>query len=323
VAGPGCSGCLVVADWVCSATACHPLCGDGVVGTGPDCAQAHRDTGCDVTGYWAARETNYTRDTLIGSVQTSSSWFLLRLQQTGQDFQVVEALDCGTHTTGTATADGTPGTLRGLIYRNRMDAAPHGPRHGSSTATGGGCTIALDRWYDVRGVQDSFLPPDFATHPDLASLPPLPSEADPVTATDTPPGSDDPDGDGIPGVASQVSGFVTGIRNEAQRDWKEYASVPGRPVTAGALTFSVPGGYDLQQNVLRVTECGTACSLIAAGARAAQDIPSRITLSFIGKAPGGPRVTQAVLAPPHQDLNEDLTTCGRMKVILPHDPSVP
>jgi len=320
VASPGCTACLVVPTWSCNESSCAQLCGDGVVGQGVRCDAPRRDTACDVTGYWAVRETDFTRDAIIGRVQTSSNWFLYRLEQTGDDFHIAESLDCGVHVTGSETVDYTPGTLRGLLYKGRMDdaASPHGVRHGTSKAAGAGCAITLDRWYKVRGVAESFLPADFSAKPALASLPPLPSVRDPL-GEESPTGADDTDGDGIPGAAFTLAGIVSGIRNEAQRDWKEYATAAGAPVPAGALTFVVPGAFDLQQNVLRVTQCGSGCGLVASAAHPAADRTPRMTLSFIGKTLGSQRVSEIVAAAPRRSLDADLTTCARVRLALPHD----
>ena len=50
----------------------------------------------------------------------------------------------------------------------------------------------------------------------------------------------DPDGDGIPGVAFDVTGFVTGIRNSAQRVWQEYATASNSVAPASAINVVVP-----------------------------------------------------------------------------------
>ncbi|HEX3344256.1 MAG TPA: hypothetical protein VHS09_06770 [Polyangiaceae bacterium] len=58
VASTGCVDCQVAQGWVCADDVCTQTCGDGVVGTGPTCADPHRDTDCDMTGYWAVSETD-------------------------------------------------------------------------------------------------------------------------------------------------------------------------------------------------------------------------------------------------------------------------
>src|SRR5581483_11513247 len=58
---PGCVQCMVVPGFSCDSKSCVELCEDGLVGNNGVCD--HRDSQCDMTGYWAARETDYTRDT--------------------------------------------------------------------------------------------------------------------------------------------------------------------------------------------------------------------------------------------------------------------
>jgi len=325
VASPGCSACEIVPGWRCDATGCSVVCGDGVVGSGPACASPHRDSDCDMTGYWAVRETEYERDDVVGSIQTSSTWYLFHLAQSGDAFQVVESLDCGLHTSGTVNVDLTPPSLRANMYANRMDDAsgPHGARRGTSRPGDGGCDVSLDRWYKIRGAVESLLPGDFSADAPLESLPPLPSVSDPVTSTEDPPGAVDVDGDGIPGMGFVISGFVSGTRHSAQRDWKEFATPAGTSVPAAALTFAFPGAHDLQESILRVTDCGTACPLVASSAHVAQNVPPHVTFSFIGKTLGSPRTSEVVAAAPRQSLDADLTTCANVRLVLPHDPTLP
>ena len=319
LSSPGCVGCVVVPTWSCNATSCTPICGDGVV----DCGAApKRDSDCDLTGWWAARETDFTRDAVVGGIQTASTWFLYRFEQTGTDFVVKEELHCGIHVSGGASVEYTPGTLRALMYANRMDpAGPHGPRKGTSRPADNGCAVTLDRWYAVRGAADSYLPPDFTQKPALTTLPPLPSVADPVHGTELPAGATDPDGDGVPGVSFDITGIVTGTRNSAQRDWKEFATPAGTSVPAASLSFTVPGANDLQENVLRTTNCGGGCALLASPGRVAQDVKPRVAFSFVGKTFGSPRVGAVISDTVRANLDHDLTTCANVRLLLPHDAS--
>jgi hypothetical protein len=324
VASPGCVGCQIAPDWTCTPFGCNQLCGDGVIGTGTTCESPRRDTDCDMTGYWAARETNYERDSILNSIQVSSQWYLFRLSQMNGEFSVAEMLDCGVHVTGSATVDYTQATQRGLVYGNRQDGGGSRPaRHGTSIPAGAGCAVTIDRWYDVRGVFDGYLPVDFSTHPALGTLPALPAVSDPVNGTDFPQGAADVDGDGLPGAGFRVESIVSGVRNSAQRDWKEYATTAMSPVPAGSLTVVVPGAFDLQENVLRVTDCGTGCPLLASAAQAAQDIPSHMTLFFLGRTLGSARVAPVVVGPTRQNIDADLTTCAHVREVLPHDPTHP
>jgi hypothetical protein len=325
VDSPGCLSCGVVPGWTCTRSGCAMICGDGVVGTDASCADPTRDTDCDLTGYWAARETDYTRDTVVGALQTSSSWQLYHFEQTGDSFAVVEQIECGVHVTGSVTVDETGGTLRALVYRNRMDAkSPHGARRGTSTKVTGGCAVTFDRWYVVRGVsEEKFLPTDFAAKPALGDLPPLPSVADPVKSLTFPPEAEDWDGDHIPGVAYRISGFVQGVRNSVQRDWREFATFLDHPIPARALEFTVPGAFDLQEKVLNASQCGGLCSLVVAPANPARDVVARMTLSFIGKTLSSKRVSTVIGGAPRLSLDDDLATCARVRQLLPHDTSTP
>jgi len=330
VQSAGCSAtCMVVPGWTCPNNVCTLLCTDGVTGDGGVCTG--RDTACDMTGYWAARETNYTADNVIGQVQVSSAWALYHFVQTASDFQVVEHLECGTHTTGSATVDYTAASLRVNLYLNRMDGVADADggvarpaRHGTSQAVSGGCAVTFDRWYRVRGALDSYLPADFSTDPTLASLPPLPTVMSyEPTSTEWPAGATDPDGDGIPGIAYQVDGLLSGIRNAAGREWKDFATHADSPVPAYALKLVVPDGYDDQESVLRVTQCGSGCDLIAAGSHVPSDLRGSLTLLFIGKTLGSSRVAPVVIGVPRQNPDVDLMTCANVRALLPHDPSQP
>jgi hypothetical protein len=320
VASPGCVSCSVLPNWTCGPTGCSQQCGDGVVGNGTDCADARRVEACTMTGYWATRETNFTRDAIVGSIQTSSNWFLFRFEQAGDSFRVVENLDCGVHVTGTVTVDSTPGTLRSSMYANRMDGVGgRGARAGISKVAGSGCEMTFERWYKVRGVTDAFLPTDFAARPALGTLAALPTSTDPVNDTSVPSGTTDPDGDGIPGTSFRITGFVSGVRNAAQRDWKEYATAAAAPAPAGALTFAIPGTFDLEESVLRVTDCGNTCGLMASSARAATDLAGRMSFAYIGRSVGTPRVDAVVAGVPRANVDADLTTCANVRLLLPHE----
>lgn len=322
---PGCVACAVVPGWTCAKGECAMTCGDGVVGTGAACADPHRDSDCDLTGYWAVRETDYTRDTVVGALQISSTWQLYHFEQKGDELAVVEQIECGVHVTGSVTVDETGKTLRALMYRNRMDAAsPHGARKGTSKAVAGGCAFTFDRWYKARGVsEETFLPPDFSKKPAFAELAPLPSVPDPVKVSSFPPEAEDWDDDGIPGIAFRISGFAAGVRNTVQRDWREFATSADKPIPARALSFTVPGTFDLQEKVLSATQCGGLCSLIASPANPARDVVARMTLSFIGKTFEGSRVSTVLAGVPRRSLDDDLATCARVRQLLPHDTSAP
>ncbi|HVY45028.1 MAG TPA: hypothetical protein VHB21_04075, partial [Minicystis sp.] len=212
--GPGCTNCLVTPGYACDDdNHCYVPCGDGIEGDGPECDKPHKPQDCDMSGYWAARETDFTRDQVLNSVQTASTWFVYRFAQHGGEFVVAEEIHCGIKVTGSATVEYTTGTARGLMYANDMTAdGPHGPRRGTFARAGDGCRFEFDRWYNVRGAAASLLPESFTTKPPLEDLPPLPSVPNPVHPPKAPlPGATDPDRDGHPGAAYLITGIVNGV----------------------------------------------------------------------------------------------------------------
>jgi hypothetical protein len=327
VDSPGCVDCQVAAGWTCNNNVCIQPCGDGIVGDGPNCDNPRRDTACDMTGYWVAKEKDYTCDSIFHQPQTSSNWYLYHFTQTGNDFVVDQELDCGVHVTGSATVDYTPGSAKFVLYANAMDGSgSHPARHGTSQAGDGGCDVTFDRWYEIRGAVDSFLPADFTTLPPLASLPALPAVSDPINSPDDPQGgpqgATDPDGDGFLGMAYQTTGIVTGVRDSVQRQWKQYATTTGTSVPASAVQLTMPGGFDLQEDILHVSQCGTGCGLLTTGA-APSTHPGEVTMQFIGKTLTGSRVAAIVLGVPRKDVSTDLQTCQNVQQVLPHDGTAP
>ena len=321
--GPGCIQCSVAPGYQCPDNVCAPICGDGVVSSEAECADAKRDTACDMTGFWVARETDYTCDALFHTPQTSSTWYLYEFAQHGNAFTTVAELNCGIHVTGSATVDYPPSSLKAVMYENPMDGSgPHGARTGTSTPAAGGCAVTFERWYQIRGATDAFLPANFSTDPPMSALPALPSVSDPVNGTDDPPGATDPDGDGFPGLAFAIAGVVSGIRDSAQRDWKEYATDGQSAAPAAALSFTVPGSFSLDENVLHVSQCGSNCSLLSTPATSSTR-GARIVFSFVGKTLGSSRVSPVVAGAPRQNSATDLATCAAVRLVLPHDGSAP
>jgi hypothetical protein len=161
-----------------------------------------------MTGYWMSRETAFSRDTVIGAVQSTSAWALYRFSQSGDVFQVEEHLACGNHSSGSASIDPTSGALRGFLAHNHQDTTGlHGPRKGTFKPLSGACSFSFDRWYEIHGATEDLLPADFSLHPDLGSLAKLPSESDPVHPTkQSLTGAIDFDGDGTLGFGALVTG---------------------------------------------------------------------------------------------------------------------
>ena len=333
---PGCTNCLVTPGWKCVDNNCFYPCGDGISGDGQFCQNATKDTACDMTGWWLARENDSVVDAILGAPQPASTWYLYRFTQSGPTFQIEQAIHCGFHVTGSATVDYTPGSIRGLLYENDPTVSGPHPRYGTFQLQGSACTFTFNRHYRIRGGQTPLLPADFTTHPALSTLPPLPYEDDPLHPT----GQhlqyqEDTDGDGWPGIASQITGLASGIRESTQRDFKEYATSPpgnfvpgGETVPPNSIQFTVHGNWDLQESVLEVHDCGESadggegvCGLIKTpGNPNDARFPPRITMRYLGSTLTSPRVASVVLSDPGVSADLDVETCANVRIALPHDP---
>jgi hypothetical protein len=340
VASDGCVKCHVAKGWTCTEDDCTPICGDKIKVTGeecdpPDdttcdssCHSGEKAEACDMTGYWIARETDFSVDTVVTQVQTSSNWYLFQLIQTGDSFHVELGINCGLKVTGTATVTLTEAGVRGLLWLNPQDRdapAPRLPRQGTFTTAGDACTFSMNRNYLVRGLDPKiFLPTDFLSKPDLSTLgPPLPYEDNPLKPTGTHlDGVADEDGDGHPGILYQISGNAGGARSVVQRDWNEYSDLPGVPIPANAIEFVVRSDFDNRENILYVAECPPiGCKLLLGGSHPAQDLTDRVRFRYLGKNLDDPGVKRIVVGPLKENLDTDMQTCANARAALPHDPA--
>jgi hypothetical protein len=279
-----------------------------------------------MSGYWIVRQTDFSRDSVLEQVQTSSNWYALKITQTGNAFRVDKGIFCGIRVTGSATAQLSDNGVRGLIHENPQDSdtpPPRLPRGGTFVSDGANCAFAMDRTYIVRGVEPRFLPPDFSTKPALSTLVPLPFEEDPEQPTGANAGgSIDVDGDGHPGVAFRISGNASGVRHVAQRDWNEYSTPPDAPIAQHALEFVARVTFDNQENILEITGCPPiGCGILTATSRPATELPGRVTFRYLGAALGDPRVSRVVTAELKQDIEDDMRTCENVRAALVHDSS--
>ena len=315
--------------WVCTSNVCTQVCGDGVVGTGTTCANPHRDTDCDMTGYWTVSETDYTCDDIFHQPQTSTNWYLYHFVQQGTDFHVDAELDCGVHVTGSATVDYTPSTLEPVMYLNAMDGSGSHPapaRHLAGDRRAG-APSTLDRWYKIRGATDDLSARGL--HDGAAAL--------------VAPGA--PDGerrhqrvgharrrprrdgsgrrrlrrDGVPDHRHRERASAT-PSSASGRSTRRRRARRSRP---RAISFDVPGGFDLQESILHVSDCGTGCGLLTTGA-AASKAPGRITFVVPRQDPRAARAwPPSWPAPPRQNVTTDLATCANVRAALPHDTTAP
>src|SRR6201999_1346182 len=103
------------------------------------CRKASRD-GCSMQGYYAVRQTNYSRDTIVGQIQTSSLWYLFEFSQTGDDVQVSAVLACGLRVSGSVDVSLDTPSLKAILYSTHQDGDfSQGARKGKSSRNGDKC----------------------------------------------------------------------------------------------------------------------------------------------------------------------------------------
>ena len=338
VTSVGCVECRVAAGYTCSDENCSPVCGDNQVVAGEECdppngvtcdsecRSGEKAEDCDMTGYWIARQTDFSIDDVLSQVQTSSNWYIFKIVQNGGAFEVETSIFCGLRVTGSATVDLTPEGARGLLWLNphgRDVSPPRQARQGTFAPAGDGCAFTMARHYIVRGGDPALLPSDFVSKPELSTLPPLPRVGDPQTPPSMPfPGAADEDSDGVPGVKFQISGNASGARSVVQRDWNEYFSEPSALAPANAIEFRSTVRFDNQESILAVSGCPVVgCGILLAGSRPAPSLPGRVVFRYLGKDLAEPRAARIIQGPLKTNEDTDLQTCANARASLPHDPS--
>jgi hypothetical protein len=341
----GCTDCRIAPEWTCPNNVCTPDCdAPGVAASGSRCA---RTASCNMAGWWAVRETDYTQVTCETVIEHATQWYLYHvLQPEGADrYSIDAALDCGIHVSSrVATVDYTPPTQRFQMYTSGIDQKPHGPRQGDARAVANKCKFSLDRFFFVRGMTNGFLPNDFQNDASLSpvteapwlgkpGLPLLPPDTDAAYNTVAPPGTfttDPPNDAGLtyPGAGFFITGTVDGIRHSAQRDYKGYAAT--ELIAPGLLSFAYYGNYSLQESVLSVTACEPGlCRLLTTPAPPDPAMQPWVAFSYIGldpEIPGTEPTTsraRSVMGTVgwKQSYDNDLATCANIRLILPHDGS--
>jgi hypothetical protein len=316
---------------------CDATAPDSPTQCNSSCRVDFRDEACDMNGYWIVRQTDFSL-ALGVLVQTSSNWFVHRISQVGSGsagdpgaFTVDESITCGVQVSGSAMVLLPAAGERGMLYRNAQDGqlyldaggdplegeVERAPRTGTIEETDDGCAFQMTRHYNIRGVDASFLPADFANLPDLDALPPLPSrpEGEDITTPPTGVPNLDVDGDGLAGLSWPVIvGALQGTRATIQRDWTEYGPTT---VRAHAGEFAAAGRFDSQEEILQVITSGNPDLLTTLG-QPDPDRASVVTFRFLGRQLTDPGVSQVIAGPLKADPDDDMLTCANAKKALVH-----
>ncbi|MEZ4375792.1 MAG: DUF4215 domain-containing protein [Polyangiaceae bacterium] len=329
----GCVDCQIAAGWECPDNACHSVCGDGIqVGdeecdsedrTQCDsaCQSGTRTTGCDMTGYWITRQTDFSIDRVLNGLQTSTNWYVYKISQSGSTFTIDENIFCGIRVSGSVDVVLPEIGVKALMYRNSQDQTNtvQGPRQGEAVAAGDSCTFSLERWYFLRGLDfdadPPFAPADFSTNAELGTLRAMPTP-------DTPDGAVDTDGDGHLGMRWEVTGNASGVRHTVMRDWNEYSPDPEFPIGPNQIEFTSYSKFDNQEVIFETEGCPPiGCGVLEALSDPSKTHKGRVTFRYLGANLDDPRVAAIVGSPLHMDEAEDLATCARVRDALPHKDS--
>ena len=332
----GCVWCQIRAGWQCPDNDCSEICGDlQIVGEEdcdpPDglacddsCRTANKTAACDMSGYWLARQTDFSRDTLVSALQPSSSWYVYHLRQEGDLFSVQKSLYCSVEVSGTVTVRPRPSGDRALLYSNAQDGSTgRPPRSGVFKENGDLCDFSFERMYIIRGLEQSYLPEDFRAKPDLDDiLPPMPVPGDQLVLDDAyQPGTVDLDGDGRPGFAWQITGVASGVRHAVQRDWTEATTDADMwPIPTYAIEFTTRSVFDANEVILFIEDCGETCAFLKTSGFPSQSEKSRTTFRYLGTELSDPRVAAVVEGSLYENEAVDMATCENVRKAMPHDP---
>jgi len=234
--------------------------------------QGADDPECDFTGVWIANQMTVSE--ALGLWQTSNNWFYLELQQTGSTVVVTKSLDCGIEVLGTATVTLSRKTLEASLLRN-----PQNGHQATVQKLDGKCTFETARFWKVRGADEQrFLPNETRDSMDsvakVAMDKPLPTSRMTDGAVDT-------EGDGKLGMAFQLTGVISGVRNSVQRDWSRWFTEPGFEIAASrdwASDLIIRADFDNEESILDPTS-----GLLAATAQPARGAKHRAKLRFLGR----------------------------------------
>ena len=181
--------------------------------SGGDAGSRAEDPGCDLTGIWMADQITVSQ--ALGRAQSSNQWMYLEFKQSGTAVEVTKHFDCGIEVHGSAIVTTSRATTQALIGHNVQNG-----RKGTLVRDGDNCELAVDRFWSVRGADESrFLPnPSRDSNDSLRTV----DKRSPLPTTRNTDGAVDTENDGQLGVAYQVAGNLWGTRNTVQRYWTRW-----------------------------------------------------------------------------------------------------
>jgi hypothetical protein len=188
---------------------------------------------CDMTGRWLS--TLHLVTDALGQLQYVHTYVYYELEQTGSTISVKKALHCGDD--GVGTGDFAATVDFSASWASVIPRVSYVGRMGTSEEVAGGCQVAFDKWYVVRGATLPYYLDPSTTMP----------EAETPAMGDTP-GWEDWDNDGNPGVTGTISGVVSGKIFCAPRQWTQ---ISGTAADVSSV-FRLEVMWDQEQGVMAV-----------------------------------------------------------------------
>jgi hypothetical protein len=216
---------------------------DAALGGAPPSELGATDPACDLTGYWAVKQSLIVQTALAGPLRVTT-WYYMQLAQTGERALWVDGHECGQLAKGAAEQSISRDTLAVVVTKNSWR-----DRQVSVKREGDLCSIAFGRAWIVRGADPVLhLPAGVFARVGLAE-----QRAVPLPTRDAPEAAEDWNGGSGVGIAGRIDGTVSAVRWTTQRSYTEWLSNDAYPVAAGALErFMLAARFDAEVRVLRV-----------------------------------------------------------------------
>jgi hypothetical protein len=287
----------------------------GIADSGSD---GHRpptpqDPDCDLNGIWIAQQISVA--TAIGAPQYGNVWHYLEFEQNGVDVRISKQFDCGGAVKGTLNVTFRDATTRSTMAHNRQ----MGRRGTMKKNASGGCDVAFERFWGVRGaVEANFIPSGGRNS--MADMTQVQAER-PLPKPMTPAGAEDWDGDTFMGIGWDVAGAVTGRRHSVQRDWSSWLTDSAFPVTAALhwpTDIVLRAEVDLEDSVF-ATEPANNFLLASVATSDIRNANNRLVMRFLGRNASDPRVSAVPISgtDPVADPATALATCLAIQAALP------
>lgn len=268
-------------------------------GPPPVAAPVAKDPDCDMNGVWIGRQTTRSEALLAG--QFANNWYYLEYAQSGEDVVVTKHANCGIEVQGSATVKLSRASAEAVLQHNTQ-VGRKGKMYKDAS---GRCHFEMERWWSARGVTEARFVPSprnaVLTLAQVAAATPLPVPA-------RPDGAEDWENDGKLGLAVQISGILSGVRNTVQRDYTEWVTDSLRPVTPArdfTQDFDVRVTFVGEENLFDPTS-----GLLAQLAQPDAAARHRVTLRFLGRSASDPRAAALVKA-------NIFDTCQGVQAALP------